>query len=115
MRKTFYYFLINICFLQTGIIYAQEKNTTSYKQLLQRIIPEHAMQFKIEPLPADKTKDAFEIESLKQKIVLRGNTGVAIASALYYYLNEYCHTQITWNGTNLSLPVELPKPKNKIH
>jgi alpha-N-acetylglucosaminidase len=34
---------------------------------------------------------------------------------LYYYLNEFCHAQITWSGTNLKLPAVLPKPREKIH
>jgi alpha-N-acetylglucosaminidase len=45
---------------------------------------------------------------------LRGTTGVAVASALYFYLNEFCHAQITWNGINLKLPAVLPKPSQKI-
>jgi alpha-N-acetylglucosaminidase len=85
------------------------------KALLQRIVPNHASQFVIEAMPSHTGKDVFEIESRHNKIVLRGNNGVAIASALYYYLNNYCHAQITWNGTNLHLPKVLPKVTNKIH
>jgi len=59
-------------------------------------------------------KDVFEIDKRGDKIVLRGNTGVAIGSALYYYLTEYCHCQVTWNGTNLHLPASLPQPASKI-
>jgi len=88
-------------------------NTAAAKALLQRTLPAHAAQFAIEPLPAANGKDLFEVESRNNKIVLRGNNGVAIASALYYYLNEYCHCQITWNGVNKKLPAVLPKPVNK--
>jgi alpha-N-acetylglucosaminidase len=45
---------------------------------------------------------------------LRGNNGVSVASALYYYLTEYCHCQITWNGENLDLPTKLPQLTQKI-
>jgi alpha-N-acetylglucosaminidase len=84
-------------------------NIQASKALLQRVVPRHASQFSIEPLKA-VNKDTFEIASKNNTIVLKGNTGVAIASALYYYLDHYCHAQITWNGTNLSLPAVLPKP-----
>jgi len=69
----------------------------------------------VETIPAADGKDVFEIESVKNNIVLRGNNGVAVASALYYYLTAYCHCQITWNGTNLNLPAKLPRLKEKIH
>ncbi len=83
--------------------------------LLVRIIPRQVNRFIIQQIPAEKDKDVFEIETVNNKIILRGNDGVAIASALYYYLNKYCHAQITWNGTNLTLPATLPLPGKKIH
>lgn len=81
--------------------------------LIKRIVPEYADQFSVELFPSDST-DWFEIESVNNHIVLRGNNGVSIASALYYYLKEYGHCQITWNGTNLNLPETLPIVHAKI-
>jgi alpha-N-acetylglucosaminidase len=95
---------ISICFTLTA--HAQP-DLRAAEALVQRILPRHASQFLIEELEGT-TGDAFEVESRKGKIILRGNNGVAIASALYYYLNEYAHGQITWNGTNLDLPKTLP-------
>src|SRR5687768_18518801 len=53
---------------------------TASKALIQRIIPNHASQFIIESLDASAGKDVFEIESRSNKIVLKGNNGVALAS-----------------------------------
>jgi alpha-N-acetylglucosaminidase len=111
MRKSFFILLV---VLTAANIVSAQLNTTASKTLLQRIIPGHAAQFAIEPLQPKDGKDVFEIETNKNKIVLRGNNGVAVASALYYYLNEFCHAQITWNGVNLKLPTVLPKPEKKI-
>lgn len=83
-------------------------------ELIQRIIPDRANEFEVEILPSDSA-DWFELESKNGKILLRGNNGVSVASALYYYLTEYCHCQITWNGTNLNLPRELPVIPEKVH
>jgi alpha-N-acetylglucosaminidase len=94
-------------------LFAENSNEASYA-LIKRVIPLQAKWFVIESLPSSQNKDVFEIESSKGKIILRGNNGVAIASALYYYLTEYCHCQITWNGTNLNLPVKPPLLQNKI-
>ncbi len=98
-----------------GCIGIAQLNIPASYALIQRILPRRAEAFIIKPLPANAGKDLFEIESQQGNIILRGNNGVAVASALYYYLNEYCHCQITWNGTNLNLPKQLPVVKEKIH
>ncbi|MGG9963214.1 alpha-N-acetylglucosaminidase [Ferruginibacter sp. SUN106] len=107
--------VIIILYLLLPDIMQAQLNIAASKSLLQRTVPDHAAQFVIESLPQQNSKDVFEIESRNNKIVLRGNDGVAIASALYFYLNEYCHAQITWNGTNLNLPKTLPAVTTKIH
>jgi len=94
--------------------FGQVNNAASYA-LIARIVPTAATHFKIEEIPAVNGKDTFEIEGVNNKIVLRGNNSISIASALYYYLTVYCHCQITWNGTNLNLPAKLPVPAAKIH
>ncbi|MEO6284234.1 MAG: alpha-N-acetylglucosaminidase [Dyadobacter sp.] len=81
---------------------------SSGKSLISRVVPAHASRFEVEELTSKSGKDEFEIESKNGKVVLRGSSGVAVASALYHYLTEYAHCQITWNGTNLSLPEKLP-------
>ena len=78
------------------------------KALIGRVLPQRAEAFVVEPLSAAAGKDVFEVESHGGRVVLRGNDGVAVASALYYYLTEYCHCQVTWNGDNLRLPQKLP-------
>jgi alpha-N-acetylglucosaminidase len=113
MKKYCVHFLIMFLFFVCNVAYAQ-LNTSTSKALLQRIVPKHASQFTIEAIQSATGKDYFEIESRNKKIVLLGTSGVAIASALYHYLNEVCHAQITWNGENLKLPAILPPVKNKI-
>jgi len=115
MKLSGKYFLgVVIAMFSMNVVVAQ-LNIVASKALLQRIVPNHAAQFVVEGLSRQNNKDVFEIESRSNKIVLRGNNGVAVASALYFYLNEYCHAQITWNGTNLNLPKTLPLVKAKIH
>ena len=108
-----FFFISFVSFFYCSALSAQLNIKTS-EALIKRIVPKQSNQFIIQPLASENKKDVFEIETLNNKIVLRGNDGVAIASALYYYLNNYCHAQITWNGTNLALPASLPLPKNKI-
>ncbi|MDD2305534.1 MAG: alpha-N-acetylglucosaminidase [Prolixibacteraceae bacterium] len=89
-------------------------NRPASQTLIQRILPDYASHFSVEVVSSGDT-DWFELESKGNKIVLRGNNGVSVASALYYYLTEYAHCQITWNGTNLKLPAKLPLVPTPIH
>jgi len=91
-----------------------ETNKEVVYDLIQRIIPSKADQFEIAFIPKEEDKDLFEIESVNGKIVLRGNNGISIASALNYYLKNFAHCLITWNGTNLNLPDTLPAVPEKI-
>ncbi|GGI50163.1 alpha-N-acetylglucosaminidase [Mucilaginibacter galii] len=93
--------------------WAQRPEDASYA-LIKRVIPAKAAWFEVHYIPSKAGKDHFEIESKNNKIVLRGNNSVAVASALYYYVTEYCHCQITWNGTNLNLPVKAPRVSKKV-
>ncbi|KJF42829.1 alpha-N-acetylglucosaminidase [Draconibacterium sediminis] len=90
------------------------QTTSPEETLIRRVLPEYASNFVVE-IDSTGEKDWFEIESVNNKIVLRGNNGVSIASALYYYLKEYANCQVTWNGTNLNLPEQLPTVSEKIH
>ncbi len=103
-RTSFFIFLLAFPFASS----AQELNVAAAQALIRRIIPQRANEFIIEQLPKSEDKDIFGIASKSGKIVLRGNNGVSVASALYFYMTEYCHCQVTWNGTNLALPVHLP-------
>lgn len=82
--------------------------------IIQRFAPAHSHTFRLESIPAENGFDTYEIESISNKIVLRGNSGVAQASAFYHYLKEFCHAHVSWNGDNLSLPKELPAVLTKI-
>lgn len=90
-------------------------NVRSSADLIKRIIPDQASSFLLEDLQTNEKADVFEIESRNNKIVLRGNNGVAVASALYYYLTHFCQCQITWNGTNMNIPKRLPRISKKVH
>jgi alpha-N-acetylglucosaminidase len=84
------------------------------RSLIQRVVPQHANKFVSEIIPPADGMDVFEIESLDGKVVLRGNNGVSIASALNHYLKSIAHCQLSWCGDQLSLPLALPAVPSKI-
>lgn len=82
--------------------------------LLGRILPAYSSQFTTAFVAPENGMDVFEIESAGDKIVLRGNTPVSIASALNHYLKHICRCHVSRNGDQLSLPAPLPLVHAKI-
>jgi len=82
--------------------------------LIQRQIPGYEGQFILDSIASDQGQDVFEIESVNDKIVLRGNCPVAVASAFQWYLKYVCNCQISQAGMNINLPKNLPMVKTKI-
>ena len=83
--------------------------------LIERTIGEKSSHFITRIIPEQYgEQDFFRISTSelhgKQKILLEGNNGVSIASAFNYYMENLCHCQVTWCGTNLNLPETLPLP-----
>jgi alpha-N-acetylglucosaminidase len=64
--------------------------------------------FHFETIPPVRGRDVFEIESRDGRIVIRGNSGVALAMGLNAYLKEVCHCHVSWCGSQLNLPEQLP-------
>jgi alpha-N-acetylglucosaminidase len=89
--------------------------TTAARGLVARVLPGHAAQVDVELIrPAGDGADVFEIETAAGRLVLRGNTGVSIGSALNWYLRNVAHAQFSWNGDNLVLPAQLPPVPAKV-
>jgi alpha-N-acetylglucosaminidase len=82
--------------------------------LIQRLLPAQARYFTLEAIDRDPGGDVFEIESKGAGIVLRGNNGVSLASALNWYLKYNCHAQVSWCGDQLNLPNPLPTVPAKV-
>ena len=82
--------------------------------LIKRVVPTHADKFEIEYIPQEEGKDVFELEQDGEKIILRGNNGISVASALNYYLKNYAHCDYSWNGSNMQIPAPMPKVDSKV-
>ncbi|HVU26324.1 MAG TPA: alpha-N-acetylglucosaminidase [Verrucomicrobiae bacterium] len=87
---------------------AVESAGSAARGLIGRLLPGYEDEIAYEIIPADNGHDVFEIETCANRLVLRGNNGVSIASALNWYLKYYCHCQISWCGDQLNLPNPLP-------
>ncbi len=74
------------------------------------MVPGAASSFVIEEIPAVDGRDNFEVESRGAKVILRGSSGVAVASALNWYLERI----VGVNVSNPLEPIELPSPLPRV-
>ena len=94
-------------------IRAKSKNdsiTNTAYALAKRVLKEKAVHFIFSRIEKESSGDVFEISGSNGKILIKGNTGVSMASGLNWYLKNYCHAQFTTMDQQLTLPDQLPIP-----
>lgn len=74
--------------------------------LLERIDKGASRKFIIERLKGEK--DFFELDQKGNKVVVRGNNYVSIATGINWYLKYYAGINLSWNGMQADLPEVLP-------
>lgn len=88
---------------------------TAAAALVRRVLADRAAQVIVEPLAQDGGLDAFEVESRDGRIVLRGSSGVAVASALNWYLEQVVGVDISVPLRPIALPATLPAVAKPVH
>lgn len=103
MRKTILYLLILICSIDATAI-------NPVQMLVKRRLPGYENQFifKIDSL---SDVSFFQIQSVKKKIEISGNSYVNVASGLNWYLKYYCHASFSQCGNQTKMPEKLPEVK----
>ncbi|MEO5943858.1 MAG: alpha-N-acetylglucosaminidase [Ferruginibacter sp.] len=74
--------------------------------LINRVAPGKAENFVLELMPGTDGRDSFFIESQANKIYIKGTNGLALSKGFNYYLNNYCHTTVSWY---LKDPIVIPQ------
>ena len=80
------------------------------RSLIARVVPSNASSFDVAAIPDSAGLDVFEVANTGSRVMLRGSSGVAIASALNWYLEHVA-------GVNASLPLKpivLPTPLPRV-
>lgn len=80
--------------------------------LLERINKGASRKFIIEQVKSPT--DFFELDQKGDKVVIRGNNSVSIATGLNWYLKYYAGIQLSWNGMTAKLPDTLPAVPQKV-
>lgn len=104
--------MITVAYPSNAAKNSDKQIINSSKALISRITPDHTSQFVIQVIPSDSC-DIFEIDGAKNKVILRGNSPISIATAYNHYLKYYCKSQLSWFGDQLDLPKSLPIPQKR--
>jgi alpha-N-acetylglucosaminidase len=79
--------------------------------LLERIDKGASSKFIIERQKSET--DFFELDQKGDKVIIRGNDYVNIATGLNWYLKYYAGIHLSWNGMTAKLPAVLPPVTKK--
>ncbi|WP_293710046.1 alpha-N-acetylglucosaminidase [uncultured Parabacteroides sp.] len=79
--------------------------------LLERIDKGASRKFVIEQIKSPT--DFFELDQKGDKIVIRGNNYVSIATGINWYLKYHAGIHLSWNGMQATLPEVLPAVTKK--
>lgn len=103
MRNLFFICLFCLCTIVRA--------ASPIQGLLERIDKGASRKFIIEQVKSPT--DFFELDQQGDKVVIRGNNYVSIATGLNWYLKYYAGVQLSWNGMTARLPDALPAVPQK--
>ena len=110
--KNFCLITLFICF--SGLpVWGGGTSEKAVYDLIERVTPGYASQYRLEMIQAENGSDVYEVDGDGQRIILRGNNAVSLATAFNWYLKYTCHAHVSWFGNQLKLPAKLPQPANK--
>ena len=93
--------LLALVFLVTSC--GTNADDAAVRALAKRLIPQYEKNF-VFNVVAD-TVQYYELESVGKKVVIRGDCSNSVAVGLNSYLNDWCHTTVSWNADD---PMEMP-------
>ena len=79
--------------------------------LLERIDKGASRKFKTELVKSDK--DFFELDQSGDRVVVRANSWVNLATGINWYLKHHAGVHLSWNNMTSPLPAKLPAVKQK--
>lgn len=103
MRNLFFICLFCLCTIARA--------ASPIQGLLERIDKGTSRKFIIEQVKSPT--DFFELDQQGDKVVIRGNNYVSIATGLNWYLKYYAGVHLSWNGMTAQLPDTLPAVPQK--
>ncbi len=95
--------------------FAAPDDLAAARDLVARVVPGHGGDFELASIPDSAGHDVFEVAGDRGKVVLRGSSGVAIASALNWYLEHVAGADVELPLVPVRLPSPLPVVDHAVH
>jgi hypothetical protein len=74
-------------------------STHAIEGLINRLLPNSSSFFTFECVEeADEHRDFFELETIHDRLVVRGNNGVSLAYATHFYFKHFAGVHISWGN-----------------
>ena len=99
-----------LCYLLLSVLFLGKSLATPIDGLLERIDKGASRKFAIE-IVKNGDKDYFELGQKGNKVLIRGNNYVSVATGINWYLKYYAGIHLSWNGMQAKLPAQLPAVK----
>ena len=104
--KTF--LLLFIAYSCQTTVKAQSVESAAHEVLVRTIGAENTSKFELKFLENDLL-DTYQIEVKDNKVIITGNSTIALTRGAYDYLRNATHSMITWSGSHIDIPKELPE------
>ena len=105
--------LVLLMSCQTDVRKTKELNAVH--NLATRVLgQENAKRFVFKKIESVSENDEFKIDFTNEKILITGNSNIALVSGLNWYLKYYTNSQISWETKRINLPEKLPIADNPV-
>jgi alpha-N-acetylglucosaminidase len=82
--------------------------------MLQRVAPQRAEEFVLSMIPGENGRDVFEIETVDDRVAVRGSSANAIAAGVGWYARHCCRCDISWRTGKIAFPSILPRVSPRV-
>ena len=114
MTKKNYLMFLLLWWMTLSLYGAKNQPCQMMEDMVTRLMPDHAREFSFELVSGDD--ENFSVRSDGGRIIVSGNSCIAMAVGLNHYLKNYCLTEVSWKSQNaVVLPRELPALDHVLH
>jgi len=92
-----------------------QKDKLAAIEVLNRTIgKEYTNRFELQLEQDTSIPDWFSLQKKENKVLVTGNSQVALVRGVYDYIKNECDGIYSWSGANISIPNELPNVNRKV-
>ncbi|MCS0636270.1 alpha-N-acetylglucosaminidase [Streptomyces sp. LP05-1] len=86
--------------------------TAAARAALRRLLPHHAGQFRLRPLPGEAagSPDRFRVAGTTGRVEVAGTGAATLLTGVHWYLKYAAGAHLSWAGSRVELPDRLPAP-----